>query len=143
MADLHSLLQPLLAHASVQAAIAALSEPAAGQPGAVSGLTPTAKALLIAALAHQVKRPVVVLTQDNEAAQNYRQTTATFLEWLNPGAGNSVQVLPTLDCSPYEGRSPHARWRAQEVAGVGMEDRPWKTVEQRPKSRLYLNFCRE
>ena len=114
MADLHSLLQPLLEHASVRAAIAALSEPA-HRPIVVSGLTPAAKALVVAALAHQVKRPVVVLTQDNEAAQNYRQTTATFLEWLKPGAGNSVQILPAFDCSPYDGRSPHAEIQEQRA----------------------------
>jgi len=118
MADLHSLLQPLLEHASVRAAIAALSKPASGPPLAVSGLTPAAKALVVAALAHQVKRPVVVLTQDNEAAQNYRQTTATFLEWLKPGAGSSVQVMPALDCSPYEGRSPHAEIQEQRAVAL-------------------------
>jgi transcription-repair coupling factor (superfamily II helicase) len=117
MADLHSLLQPLLEHASVRAAIAALSGPAA-QPLAISSLTPAAKALVVAALAHQVKRPVVVLTQDNEAAQNYRQTTATFLEWLKQGAGSSVQILPALDCSPYEGRSPHAEIQEQRAVAL-------------------------
>jgi transcription-repair coupling factor (superfamily II helicase) len=118
MADLHSLIQPLLDHASVRAAIAALAEPASGHSLAVSGLTPAVKAMVVAALAHQVKRPVVVLTQDNEAAQNYRQTTATFLEWLEPGASSSVQILPTLDCSPYEGRSPHAEIQEQRAVAL-------------------------
>src|SRR5271157_829672 len=118
MADFHSLLQPLLEHASVRAAIAALSEPAAGQPLTISGLTPAAKALVVAALAHQVKRPVVVLTQDNEAAQNYQQTTATFLEWLRPGVGSSVHILPALDCSPYDGRSPHAEIQEQRAVAL-------------------------
>jgi transcription-repair coupling factor (superfamily II helicase) len=117
MADLPSLLQPLLEHASVRAGIAALSEPAA-PPLAISGLTPAAKAMVVAALAHQVKRPVVVLTQDNEAAQNYRQTTATFLDWLEPGAASSVQILPALDCSPYEGRSPHAEIQEQRAVAL-------------------------
>ena len=117
MADLHSLIQPLLEHPSVRAAIAALTEPAAPTL-AVSGLTPAAKALVVAALAHQVKQPVVVLTQDNEAAQNYRQTTATFLEWLKPGAGTAVQILPALDCSPYEGRSPHAEIQEQRAVAL-------------------------
>jgi transcription-repair coupling factor (superfamily II helicase) len=116
MADLSSLLQPLLAHASVRAAIAALAEPLIGQPPAISSLTPTAKALVVALLAHQVKRPVVVLVNDNEAAQNYRQSTATFLEWLEPGAGSSTHILPALDCSPYEGRSPHAEIQEQRAA---------------------------
>ena len=117
MADLPSLLQPILDHPSVRAAVAALAEPAA-QPAAVSGLTPTAKALVVAALAHEVMRPVVVLTQDNEAAQNHRQNTATFLDWLEPGAGSSAQVLPALDCSPYESRSPHAE--IQELRAVAL-----------------------
>jgi transcription-repair coupling factor (superfamily II helicase) len=117
MADLHSLIQPLLENASVRAAIATLSDPAA-KPIALSGLTPPAKALVVAALAHQVKRPVVVLTKDNEAAQNYRQTTATFLDWLNPGAGNSVQILPAVDCSPYDSRSPHAEIQEQRAVAL-------------------------
>ncbi|MGD0222750.1 MAG: transcription-repair coupling factor [Terriglobia bacterium] len=117
MADLHSLLQPLLEHASVRAAVGALVEPAAA-PVAISGLTHAAKAVLIAALAHQAKRPVVVITEDNEAAQNYRQTTATFLDWLRPGAGSSVQVLPALDCSPYESRSPHAEIQEQRAVAL-------------------------
>jgi len=117
MADLHSLLQPLLEHASVRAAIAALSEPAA-KPIAITGLTPAAKAIVVAALAHQLKRPVVVLTRDNESAQAYKQTTATFLDWLKPGAGSSVQMLPALDCSPYESRSPHGEIQEQRAVAL-------------------------
>jgi transcription-repair coupling factor (superfamily II helicase) len=118
MADLHSQLQPLLEHASVRGALAALAQPAAGQIPAISGLTPAAKALVVAVMAHQVGRPIVVLTQDNEGAQNYQQTTATFLEWLRPGAGRSVQILPALDCSPYEGRSPHAEIQEQRAVAL-------------------------
>jgi transcription-repair coupling factor (superfamily II helicase) len=117
MADFHSLLQPLLEHAGVRAAIASLAESTA-KSIAVSGLTPTAKAVVVAALAHQVKRPIVVLTKDNESAQAYRQTTATFLEWLSPGSGSSIQTLPELDCSPYESRSPHAEIQEQRAVAL-------------------------
>jgi transcription-repair coupling factor (superfamily II helicase) len=117
MADLHSLFQPLLEHPSVRGALEALSAPSP-QPIAVSGLTPAAKALVVAALAHQLQRPVVVLTRDNEAAQAYRQTTATFLDWLKPGGGSSVQMLPAVDCSPYEGRSPHAEIQEQRAVAL-------------------------
>ena len=95
----------------------ALAQPGA-RPVALSGLTPAAKALVVAALAHQLQRPVVVLTRDNEAAQAYRQTTATFLEWLKPGAGSSVQILPAMDCTPYEGRSPHAEIQEQRAVAL-------------------------
>ncbi len=117
MADLHSLLQPLLEHTSVRAAVAALSVSAAA-PISVSGLTPAAKALVVATIAHQVTRPVVVITQDNETAQNFQQTTATFLEWLRPGTSSSVQVLPAVDCSPYESRSPHAEIQEQRAVAL-------------------------
>jgi len=117
MADLHSLLQPLLDHPSVRAAQEALSRQSA-LPAAVSGLTPAAKALVVAALAHQLRRPVVVLTRDNESAQAYKQTTATFLDWLKPGSGGSVQMLPSVDCSPYEGRSPHAEIQEQRAVAL-------------------------
>ena len=118
MADLPSLLQPLLDQAGIRAALKALSSPAAASPLPLSGLTPAAKAVAVAALAYQLKRPVVVLTRDNEAAQNYRQTTATFLGWLSPGAESSVQILPAFDCTPYEGRSPHAEIQEQRAVAL-------------------------
>ena len=117
MTDLHSLLQPVLDHATLRKALASLSQ-LGSEPIAVSGLTPAAKALVVATLAHQLDRPVVVLTKDNEAAQAYRQTTATFLEWLKPQSGSSVQVLPAMDCSPYESRSPHAEIQEQRAVAL-------------------------
>ena len=35
-----------------------------------------------------------------------------------PGAGRSVQILPALDCSPYEGRSPHAEIQEQRAVAL-------------------------
>ncbi len=117
MSDLNSLLQPVLDHTSLRQALTALSQPGA-EPIAISGLTPSAKAFVVAALAHQLDRPIVVLTKDNEAAQAYRQTTATFLEWLKPDSGSAVQVLPAMDFSPYESRSPHAEIEEQRAVGL-------------------------
>ena len=121
MPDLRSLLQPLLDHAALRAARAALgggAPQAATEPITLSGLTPSGKALVVAALAHEVQRPIVVLTKDNEAAQAYAQTTSTFLGWLEPTAGSAVHVLPALDCAPYEGRSPHAEIQEQRAVGL-------------------------
>jgi hypothetical protein len=107
MPDLRSQLQLVLDHPSVRTALAALATGAPRVPGveveAISSLTPTAKSLVVAALAHELKRPVVVLTKDNETALAYGQNTSTFLGWLEPAAAGGVQVLPALDCSPYEG----------------------------------------
>src|ERR1019366_2981672 len=107
---------------SVRAALAALATGAGPVAGAeiqtISGLTPTAKSLVVAALAHELKRPVVVLTTDNETALACGQNTSTFLGWLEPAAAGGVQVLPALDCSPYEGRSPHAEIQEQRAVAL-------------------------
>jgi transcription-repair coupling factor (superfamily II helicase) len=107
MPYLETLLQPVFEHPAFRAALAAGASEAAAQV-VLSGLTPPAKALVVAGLAHELKRSLVVLTADNETADRLRQTAATFLEWLEPGATPAVGVLPAVDCSPYEGRSPHA-----------------------------------
>ena len=109
MPDLRSLLQPVLDFPAFRAACAAVEMPPGGrrQAPTLSGLTRAAKALVVAGLAHQVQRRVIVLTADNETADRLCRTAATALEWLEPGAGASVNVLPAIDATPYEGRSPH------------------------------------
>jgi transcription-repair coupling factor (superfamily II helicase) len=110
MSDLRSLLQPVFSHPAFRAAGAAAEVlPTGEQRGpTLSGLTRPAKALLAAGLAHELHRPLVVLTADNETADRLRRTAATVLEWLEPGAGGSVSLLPAVDSTPYEGRSPHS-----------------------------------
>ena len=81
---------------------------AAGDRGTViSGLTRAAKGLVLAGLARESSRPIIVLTSDNEAAEGLRQTASTFLTWMGNDPRSSLNVLPAFDCSPYEGRSPH------------------------------------
>ena len=110
MPNLRSLLDPILEHAAFRGALEALTAvaPGARTPVTISGLTRSAKALVVAGLAHQLARPVVVLTADNETAANLQRTTSTFRAWLEPLSSPAVLTLPSLDCSPYEGRSPHA-----------------------------------
>jgi len=110
MPDLLSLLNPIFEHAAFRGALKALAAaaPEARTPATVSGLTTSAKALLVAGLAHQLARPVVVLTADNETAANFQRTTSTFHAWLESLSVPAVLTLPAVDCSPYEGRSPHA-----------------------------------
>jgi transcription-repair coupling factor (superfamily II helicase) len=122
MPHLHSLLQSVFDHTALREVCGALKagapQAAAPERVTISGLTPSAKALVVAALAQQARRPIVVLTKDNEAAQTYRQNTSTFLDWMAPAAVGSVQVLPALDCSPYEGRSPHAEILEQRAVAL-------------------------
>jgi transcription-repair coupling factor (superfamily II helicase) len=110
MPNLQSLLHPILEHAAFRSALRALTadSSAARSPVTISGLTSSTKALVVAGVAHKLSRPVVVLTSDNETAAHLQRTTSTFCAWLEPLSSPAVLTLPALDCSPYEGRSPHA-----------------------------------
>jgi len=109
MSKVSSLLDPIFAHPSFQAIHQLLHRPAGSQVMelAFSGLTPSAKALVVAGLAHKITQPLVVLTPDNESADRLARATTTFLVWLGDQK-IGVTVLPAVDCGPYEGRSPHA-----------------------------------
>jgi len=120
MPYLQSLLQPVINHPAIRAARAA-GEAAGDGPCSeivLSGLTRPAKALALAGLAHELQRPLVVLTSDNETADRLRPTASTFLEWLEPGSAGTVGILPAADCSPYEGRSPHAEISEQRAVAL-------------------------
>jgi transcription-repair coupling factor (superfamily II helicase) len=106
MPNVRSILQSVFEHPSLRAAHQALGN---GQAVvSLCGLTRTAKALVIAGLARKLGRPLVVVTSDNEVAEELREATSTFLGWLTGGASPAaVGVLPGLDCLPYDGRSPH------------------------------------
>ena len=102
MPNVQSLLHPILDHAALRGALKALTADASGarSPVTISGLTSSAKALVVAGVAHKLTRPVVVLTSDNETAANLQRTTSTFCAWLEPLSNPAVLTLPALDCSP-------------------------------------------
>jgi len=109
MSKATSLLDPIFRHPSFQAVHQSLdraAEPRAGDL-TLSGLTPSAKALVVAGLAHEIARSLIVLTADNESADRLARAATTFLAWLG-NQKTGVGVLPEYDCGPYEGRSPHA-----------------------------------
>ena len=91
----------------------------------LSGLTRTAKAIVIAGLTHRLRRPLLVVTSDNESADQISRSAAVFLDWLEPGAANSVISLPDYDCTPYELRSPHAEIAEQRAVAL------WSAAEGR------------
>ena len=100
-------LAPLLDHPALRAARNAARQGAARRRSlTLSGLTPAAKAFAVAAVAASAAPPVLVLTSGNESADRLARMTSTYLGWLG-GRQDAVFALPTFDCSPYEGRSPH------------------------------------
>jgi transcription-repair coupling factor (superfamily II helicase) len=126
MPEIRSLLQPILDCAPLRVVRQALGERLRSEgfrspdfpPLTVCGLTRPAKALVLAGLAHDLRRPLVVLTSDNEAAEAMRASASAFLAWLEPEGGAAVHTLPQLDCSPYEGRSPHGEILEQRAVAL-------------------------
>jgi transcription-repair coupling factor (superfamily II helicase) len=120
-----SLLQTIFEHPAFRSARQSLNE---GRTEiALAGLTRTAKALVIAGLAHANARPVLVLTSDNESADLMRQAASTFLDWLGEPAQDACTVLPARDSTPYEGRSPHPEISEQRAVAL------WKVATGRAR----------
>src|SRR5512146_170585 len=85
----------------------------------VSGLTPTAKALLIALLHRAAAKPVIVLVDSNRAAEELQPAVAAFGELTGaiPRA-DSVVTLPAPDVLPFEGLSPHPEIQEERAAAL-------------------------
>ncbi|HWT89269.1 MAG TPA: hypothetical protein VN454_10750, partial [Candidatus Angelobacter sp.] len=70
-----------------------------------SGLQPTAKALLAAYLAGELRRPAFFLVASNKQAESIAETLRFFASVFSTG---NVAVLPAFDTLPWDARSPHA-----------------------------------
>ena len=115
MSSIQPLLQAILEHPAFRAA-EEIAESAGGV--SISGLTRPARGIAAALLAHQLGRPVVILTRDNDAAEGLVKTASTVLNWLEPGEGAAAIALSAFDCSPYEARSPHPEILEQRAVGL-------------------------
>src|SRR5579864_8361442 len=73
----------------------------------VSGLTPTAKALLLVLLQKAAGRPFIVVTSDNRAAEDLVPILQAFHELTGGNEPESVIALPTRDVLPFQSLSPH------------------------------------
>jgi transcription-repair coupling factor (superfamily II helicase) len=90
----------------------------------VSGLTRTAKALLIALLHRASGKPLVVVVSDNRAAEELQPAVAAFGELTGAiapysergSSSDAVLVLPAPDVLPFEGLSPHPEIQEQRAA---------------------------
>src|SRR5215475_9674174 len=72
-----------------------------------AGLTDLAKALAVAYLAHELRRPAYLLVESNKKAEAIAETLR-FCCAVFPGTSGGVAVLPAFDTFPWESRSPHA-----------------------------------
>jgi transcription-repair coupling factor (superfamily II helicase) len=77
----------------------------AGRLG-VSGLTPTAKSLMLALWQKHSARPLIVVVPDNRAAEDMVPLLRSFAE-LNGLDPEAIVSLPTRDVLPFQNLSPH------------------------------------
>jgi len=72
-----------------------------------AGLTELAKAITVAHLTHELRRPAFLLVESNKKAEAIQETLRFWLS-VFPGATGGIAVLPAFDTLPWESRAPHA-----------------------------------
>ena len=72
-----------------------------------AGLTELAKAIAVAHITHELRRPAFLLVESNKKAEAIAETLR-FCFTVFPGVSGGVGVLPAFDTLPWESRSPHA-----------------------------------
>ena len=73
----------------------------------IAGLTSTAKALLAAIVATELRRPMVVLVESGGRAETFAASMQFFYRALAGQEATEVVVLPALDVLPWQDAAPH------------------------------------
>ncbi|MBZ5602318.1 MAG: transcription-repair coupling factor [Acidobacteriia bacterium] len=84
-------------------------------PFSLAGLTPTAKALYLVLLWQATERPIIVVTDSNQRAEQLAELTQTFFDLLISHSGSGPQLLPALDVLPGQKLSPHSEITGQRA----------------------------
>jgi transcription-repair coupling factor (superfamily II helicase) len=93
-------------HPALEAAISALRRGVAQEH--VAGLTDTAKALVAAHVAAELRRPVIVLVTSGARAEALAASLEFFYKALAGQEATEVAVFPALDAYPWQEVSSHA-----------------------------------
>jgi transcription-repair coupling factor (superfamily II helicase) len=84
----------------------------------VSGLTPTAKALLLVLLQKTSERPLICVVTDNRAAEDLLPVLQGFAELTGSADPESIVTLPTRDVLPFQNLSPHPDIQEERAAAL-------------------------
>jgi transcription-repair coupling factor (superfamily II helicase) len=84
----------------------------------VSGLTPTAKALLLVLLQKAGGRPFIVIVNDNRAAEDLVPLLQGFAELTASADPGSIVALPTRDVLPFQNLSPHPEIQEERATAL-------------------------
>ena len=84
----------------------------------VSGLIPTAKALLLVLLQKAIGRPLIIVVPDNRAAEDLVPVLQAFCELTGAAEADSVVYLPTRDVLPFQNLSPHPEIQEERAVAL-------------------------
>src|SRR5581483_5190738 len=84
----------------------------------VSGLTPTAKALILFLLRRAVEHPLVIVVSDNRAAEEMLPVLQGFAELTGAVDAQSIVSVPARDVLPFQNLSPHPEIQEQRAAAL-------------------------
>src|SRR6201997_839833 len=84
----------------------------------VSGLSPTAKALLLVLWRRAADRPLIVVVNDNRAVEDFVPMLRGFCELTVACDPDSVISLPARDVLPYQNLSPHPELQEERATAL-------------------------
>ncbi len=84
----------------------------------VSGLIPTAKALLLVLLQKAAGRPIILVVADNRAAEDLVPVLQAFCELTGAADPESVVILPSHDVLPFQNLSPHPEIQEERAVAL-------------------------
>jgi transcription-repair coupling factor (superfamily II helicase) len=84
----------------------------------VSGVTPTAKALLLVLAQRASARPLIFVVNDNRASEELLPVVQGFAELTGLVEADSIVTLPTRDVLPFQNLSPHPEIQEERAAAL-------------------------
>jgi len=84
----------------------------------VSGLSPTAKAVLLVLLQRAAERPLIVVVADNRAVEELVPVLRGFCELTAACDPDSVVPLPARDVLPFQNLSPHPELQEERATAL-------------------------
>src|SRR5580693_4512314 len=84
----------------------------------VSGLSPTAKALLLVLFRRVADRPLLVVVNDNRAVEDFVPVLKGFCELTAACDPDAVISLPARDVLPFQNLSPHPELQEERATAL-------------------------
>src|ERR1700723_61951 len=84
----------------------------------VSGLTPTAKALLLVLFQRAAAHPLIFVVSDNRAVEDFLPVLRGFCELTSACDPDSIISLPARDVLPFQNLSPHPELQEERATAL-------------------------